>query len=240
MATRRSLLHLATTISAVAGTRLNRAFAQQGDRMQTVPTPASDAPENFRRKMVGYMLAHEQFPVPELVQIGKLAAHSGFHLLATSDHLQPWQANQEHSGDAWVTLGALGGQSAQSWMGTTVTCPTFRYNPAVVAQAFASLGLRTADPAAEGDRRVGGRHRSRRAYRQDPRVVRQRRQHRQHSLRPARSAAGGRVLRPQCAAQTRIACLKRATELCCRAVLAHSRPQWSPGPALPLSCAPTR
>ncbi len=109
--------------------------------MQTVPTPASDAPENFRRKMVGYMLAHEQFPVPELVQIGKLAAHSGFHLLATSDHLQPWQANQGHSGDAWVTLGALGGQSAQSWMGTTVTCPTFRYNPAVVAQAFASLGL---------------------------------------------------------------------------------------------------
>ena len=27
------------------------------------------------------------------------------------------------------------------WMGTTVTCPTWRYNPAVVAETFASLGL---------------------------------------------------------------------------------------------------
>ncbi len=35
-------------------------------------------------------------------------------------------------------MGALGAQ-AHSWMGTTVTCPTMRYNPAVVAEAFASL-----------------------------------------------------------------------------------------------------
>jgi TAT-translocated FGD2 family F420-dependent dehydrogenase len=95
----------------------------------------------MRRKMVGYMLAHEQFPVPELVRIGTLASQSGFHLLATSDHLQPWQANEGHSGEAWVTLAALGTQATQSWMGTTVTCPTLRYNPAVVAEAFATLGL---------------------------------------------------------------------------------------------------
>jgi G6PDH family F420-dependent oxidoreductase len=42
-------------------------------------------------------------------------------------------------GQAWVTMGALGAQ-AHSWMGTTVTCPTLRYNPAVVAEAFATLG----------------------------------------------------------------------------------------------------
>ena len=109
--------------------------------MQSSATQATLAPQNFRRKMVGYMLAHEQFPAPELVQIGTSASQAGFHLLATSDHLQPWQANQRHAGEAWVTLGALGAQATQSWMGTTVTCPTFRYNPAVVAQAFASLGL---------------------------------------------------------------------------------------------------
>lgn len=91
--------------------------------------------------MVGYMLAHEEFPVPELVQIGGLAAQAGFHLLATSDHLQPWQANEGHAGAAWVTMGALGAQAGKSWMGTTVTCPTLRYNPAVVAEAFASLSL---------------------------------------------------------------------------------------------------
>jgi hypothetical protein len=40
-----------------------------------------------------------------------------------------------------VTLSALGQQTRRIWMGTTVTCPTLRYNPAVVAQAFASLSL---------------------------------------------------------------------------------------------------
>ena len=108
--------------------------------MQTSATPASGAPQDFRRKMLGYMLAHEQFPVPELVRIGTLASQSGFHLLATSDHLQPWQANEGHCGEAWVTLGALGAHASQSWMGTTVTCPTLRYNPAVVAETFATLG----------------------------------------------------------------------------------------------------
>ncbi|MBV8091480.1 MAG: LLM class flavin-dependent oxidoreductase [Alphaproteobacteria bacterium] len=93
------------------------------------------------KRMLGYMLAHEQFPVPELVKLGRSAASAGFGLLATSDHLQPWQANERHAGEAWVTLGALAGQAQPAWIGTTVTCPTLRYNPAVVAEAFASLSL---------------------------------------------------------------------------------------------------
>jgi TAT-translocated FGD2 family F420-dependent dehydrogenase len=60
-------------------------------------------------------------------------------LLATSDHFQPWQANEAHAGEAWVTLGAMGAQAPRTWMGTSVTCPTMRYNPAVVAEAFATL-----------------------------------------------------------------------------------------------------
>ena len=88
---------------------------------------------------IGYMLAHEQFPVHELVELGNQAASGGFHLLATSDHLQPWQANEGHSGQAWVTLGALSSQVSRTWMGTTVTCPILRYSPAVVAEAFASI-----------------------------------------------------------------------------------------------------
>lgn len=84
------------------------------------------------------MLASEQFPTTELVKLGAHASRAGFHVLSTSDHMQPWQANQGHVGQAWVTMGALGAQ-ARSWMGTTVTCPTMRYNPAVVAEAFATL-----------------------------------------------------------------------------------------------------
>jgi TAT-translocated FGD2 family F420-dependent dehydrogenase len=95
----------------------------------------------LRKQMTGFMLAHEQFPASELIKLGQSASAAGFDVLATSDHLQPWQANQGHAGNAWVTLAALGAQTRRSWMGTTVTCPIFRYNPAVVAQAFASLSV---------------------------------------------------------------------------------------------------
>lgn len=38
-------------------------------------------------------------------------------------------------------MAALGQRTKKAWIGSTVTCPTFRYNPAVVAEAFASLSL---------------------------------------------------------------------------------------------------
>jgi alkanesulfonate monooxygenase SsuD/methylene tetrahydromethanopterin reductase-like flavin-dependent oxidoreductase (luciferase family) len=40
-----------------------------------------------------------------------------------------------------VTLAAAGERTNPAWIGTTVTCPTLRYNPAVVAEAFSSLSL---------------------------------------------------------------------------------------------------
>ena len=107
--------------------------------------PASGArqgtPPAITQKMIGFMLAHEQFTVPRLVDLGAAAEQAGFDLLATSDHLQPWQANEGHCGEAWVTMAALGQRTRSVWIGPTVTCPTFRYNPAVVAEAFASLSL---------------------------------------------------------------------------------------------------
>jgi TAT-translocated FGD2 family F420-dependent dehydrogenase len=105
---------------------------------------ASRAPSRSGRLskgMVAFMLAHEQFSVPELIRLGASAESAGFDLVATSDHFQPWQANERHAGQAWVTLGALGQRTQRVWMGPTVTCPTLRYNPAVVAEAFATLSL---------------------------------------------------------------------------------------------------
>ncbi len=80
--------------------------------------------------MMGFMLPHEQFRVPELVELGAHAEQAAFDLLATSNHFQPWQANEGPSGEAWVTMGARGQRTQRIWMGTAVTCPTFRYNPA--------------------------------------------------------------------------------------------------------------
>ena len=97
----------------------------------------------IRKGTIGYMLAHEQFPVHELREIGTAAARCGFGLLATSDHFQPWQANEGHAGEAWVTLArARTSERPTAWMGTTVTCPTLRYQP-----GDRSRGLRLAGPA---------------------------------------------------------------------------------------------
>ena len=92
---------------------------------------------------IGFQLAHQQFKVPELVELGIAAEQAGFDLLAVSDHFQPWQENEGHSGQAWITMSAIGQKTRRIRMGTTVTCPTFRYIPAVVAEAFASLSLLT-------------------------------------------------------------------------------------------------
>lgn len=38
-------------------------------------------------------------------------------------------------------------RTTQIWVDTAVTCPTFRYNSAVVAEAFVSIHSGQADPA---------------------------------------------------------------------------------------------
>jgi F420-dependent hydroxymycolic acid dehydrogenase len=114
--------------------------AALASRSASAATPAKGSQiGGLRPRMVGYMLPHEQFALPDLVKVGALASRAGFDLLANSDHFQPWQANEAHAGSAWVTMAATGVQAQQAWMGTTVTCPTLRYNPAVVAETFASL-----------------------------------------------------------------------------------------------------
>lgn len=136
---RRQLLKYTPAVLAAAGAMTSPALAQPmngSSQPQNGPAPVA----NLRNsRIVGFMLAHEQFPVPELVQIGADAARAGFGALATSDHLQPWQANEGHSGQVWVTLSSVGSRAPSSWIGTTVTCPTMRYNPAIVAEGFASL-----------------------------------------------------------------------------------------------------
>src|SRR5258708_4617817 len=86
-------------------------------------------------------LAHEQFPLPKLLEFGVLAEQAGFAAVWASDHFEPWQDNLGHCGLAWVTLAALGQRTQRLLLGTGVTCPSYRYRPQIVAQAFASLGL---------------------------------------------------------------------------------------------------
>lgn len=91
-------------------------------------------------RAVGYVLAHEQFSPGDLVEYAVAAEEAGFDGVWASDHFHPWQDNQGHCGQAWITLAAIGQRTRRVVMGTGVTCPIYRYHPAIVAQAFASLG----------------------------------------------------------------------------------------------------
>jgi F420-dependent hydroxymycolic acid dehydrogenase len=148
---RRSLLKSAMAFLGMSGFQVVQSASMriwqipqqqaQGLEAQGTMKPQDQITPSWLTRQVGFQLAHEQFRVPELVELGIAADEAGFDLLAVSDHFQPWQANEGHSGQAWVTMSAIGQRTKRIRMGTTVTCPTFRYNPGVVAEAFASLSL---------------------------------------------------------------------------------------------------
>ena len=65
---------------------------------------------------------------------------SGFEAgFQVSEHFHPWTPQQGQSAFAWSFMGALGQRTSLPF-GTAVTCPGFRYHPAVIAHAAATLG----------------------------------------------------------------------------------------------------
>jgi coenzyme F420-dependent glucose-6-phosphate dehydrogenase len=94
----------------------------------------------YRLIKFGYKASAEQFAPAELLRYSVLAEEMGFDSVFVSDHLQPWRHDGGHAPAALPWLGALGASTERIILGTSVLTPTFRYHPAVVAQAFASLG----------------------------------------------------------------------------------------------------
>src|SRR5699024_601623 len=56
-----------------------------------------------------------------------------------SDHFQPWRHDGGHAPFSLSWLTAVGERTERLQLGTSVLTPTFRYNPAVLAQAFATM-----------------------------------------------------------------------------------------------------
>lgn len=88
----------------------------------------------------GYKASAEQFAPRELLEYGVLAESLGFDSVFISDHFQPWRHHGGHAPFAFAWLAALGERTERVQIGTSVLTPTFRYHPAVVAQAMATLG----------------------------------------------------------------------------------------------------
>lgn len=88
--------------------------------------------------MLGYMASFEQFHPTDLLEYCKQAEKAGFEGVSASDHFHPWTPQQGQSAFVWAWLGALGA-STNLRFGTGVTPPGYRYHPAILAQAAATL-----------------------------------------------------------------------------------------------------
>jgi coenzyme F420-dependent glucose-6-phosphate dehydrogenase len=89
---------------------------------------------------LGYKASAEQFGPQELLEFGVHAERCGFDSVLVSDHFQPWRHTGGHAPFSFAWLAALGARTERVLLGTSVLTPTFRYHPAVVAQAMGTLG----------------------------------------------------------------------------------------------------
>ena len=90
---------------------------------------------------IGYKIATEAFSPSEVVEQAVAAERAGFDFVELSDHYHPWLEAQGHSGFTWSMLGAMAARTERIGLVTGVTCPFFRYHPAVIAQAAATVAL---------------------------------------------------------------------------------------------------
>ncbi|HWE90903.1 MAG TPA: glucose-6-phosphate dehydrogenase (coenzyme-F420) [Pseudonocardiaceae bacterium] len=92
---------------------------------------------------IGYKASAEQFGPRELVDFAVRAEEVGLDSVVVSDHFLPWRDEGGHAPSALAWLAAVGERTNRVQVGTSVLTPTFRYNPAVIAQLFATLSLLT-------------------------------------------------------------------------------------------------
>ncbi|MGW0249013.1 glucose-6-phosphate dehydrogenase (coenzyme-F420) [Nocardia goodfellowii] len=90
---------------------------------------------------IGYKASAEQFGPRDLVEFAVLAEELGFDSVLASDHFLPWRHNAGHAPFTMAWMAAVIERTRRVRIGTSVLTPTFRYNPAVIAQAFATMSL---------------------------------------------------------------------------------------------------
>jgi len=90
---------------------------------------------------LGYKASAEQFGPRELLRYGVLAEELGYDSVVVSDHFHPWRDTGGHAPFSFAWLGAMGQATQHVHLGTSVVTPSFRYHPAIIAQAMATLAV---------------------------------------------------------------------------------------------------
>lgn len=87
---------------------------------------------------IGWQGGPEQYDPLELLNQAIAVEKAGFDTILVDDHFHPWDPSGE-SCYTWTWLGAAAARLNGIEVGTGVTCPILRYNPAIIAQAAATV-----------------------------------------------------------------------------------------------------
>jgi coenzyme F420-dependent glucose-6-phosphate dehydrogenase len=88
---------------------------------------------------LGYKASSEQFSATDLLGYSVIAEECGFDSVVLSDHFQPWRHSGGHAPFCFGMMSAVAVRTERVEIGTSVVTPTFRYHPAIVAQAVATV-----------------------------------------------------------------------------------------------------
>lgn len=95
-----------------------------------------------------WLCSHESYQPEVLVEHAVGAEHAGFDMVTGADHFHPWVDDRSAASFVWAWFGAVAQATSRVELATSVTAPLYRYHPALIAQAAATV-----------DRLSGGRFR---------------------------------------------------------------------------------
>jgi len=90
---------------------------------------------------IGYWASQEQYSMQQLIGFVKEAEKGGISTTMTSDHFHPWWHDGGYGNFTWVWLATAAERTKKMHFVTGVTAAVYRYNPGIIAQAFASLDV---------------------------------------------------------------------------------------------------
>jgi len=90
---------------------------------------------------IGYWASQEQYSMQQLIEFVKEAEKGGIITTMTSDHFHPWWHDGGYGNFTWVWLAIAAERTKRMQFVTGVTDAAYRYNPGIIAQAFASLDV---------------------------------------------------------------------------------------------------
>jgi coenzyme F420-dependent glucose-6-phosphate dehydrogenase len=109
--------------------------------LDNLMTTNNEESQNSNNALLGYWAAHEQYSMQDLLRFVVEAEKNGFTTTMTSDHFHPWWHDNAYGNFAWIWIAVAAERTKKMQFVTGVTAPIYRYHPAIIAQAFASLDI---------------------------------------------------------------------------------------------------